>query len=142
MCDGLLQERRKIGGFLEDCHAQDLEDFVLAAVEFQLPFQDRNQHVGADGNPDLSPYCVGRSTEEMLDPQVLLDPLEEQFVLPAALVKLRYRGCRLGGTGFASASGITARPSTDRSSAPATGRLNGTRHATARSPVGQAGGRK
>ena len=36
----------------------------------------------------MGEHCVGRSTQKRLDPQVLLDPLEKQFNLPALSVYL------------------------------------------------------
>jgi len=57
--------------------------------QIELLFEDRNQHVNADGDPDLSLDGIGRSAEEALDAQVLLDPLEEQFDLPPTLVQFR-----------------------------------------------------
>ncbi len=36
----------------------------------------------------MGEHCVGRSTQKGLDPQVLLDPLEKQFNLPALSVYL------------------------------------------------------
>ena len=46
-------------------------------------FGNRDQHVSADRDPDLRLDCVLGSTQKRLDPQVLLDPFEEQFDLPA-----------------------------------------------------------
>jgi hypothetical protein len=51
-------------------------------------FPDRHQHVDAHRDPNLSLDCVRRVSVEALDPQVLLDPLEEQFDLSTHLVEL------------------------------------------------------
>ena len=56
--------------------------------------QDRDHQVDTDGNPDLRLHCVGRSTVECFDPEVLFDPLEEQFDLPAATEQLGDHQCR------------------------------------------------
>ena len=48
---------------------------------------DRNEHVGGHCAPHLRLHGVLAVAQEMLDPQVLLDPLEEQLDLPAALVE-------------------------------------------------------
>ena len=53
----------------------------------KLLFNDGNQHVGADGRPDLSLHGVLACAEKVLDAQVLLDPLEEEFDLPAVFVE-------------------------------------------------------
>lgn len=56
--------------------------------QIQALFQDGHQHVDGDGDPDLGLDRVFRSAVEGFDPQMLLDPLEEQFDLPAAFVQL------------------------------------------------------
>ena len=40
----------------------------------------------AHGDPDLGQHGVAGGAEEALDPEVLLDPLEEEFDLPAGFV--------------------------------------------------------
>ena len=74
--------------FLEQHDAQNLEDFAEAPVELEHLPQDGHQHVDTDGDPDLGLHRVLGGPVERPDPQVLLDPLEEQFDLPAALVQL------------------------------------------------------
>ncbi len=49
---------------------------------------DGNQHIHRDGGPDLGLHRILGGPVEGLDPQVLLDPLEEQLDLPPALVEL------------------------------------------------------
>jgi len=53
----------------------------------KLLFDDSDQHVGGHGAPDLRLHCVIVRAQKVLDIQVLLDPLEEQRYLPAALVQ-------------------------------------------------------
>jgi hypothetical protein len=79
-----LQER----GVLEERDAQDLQDFAQTAVEFQLLLREGHQHVHAHGNPDLRLDGVDRRPLECPDAKVLLEPLQEQLDLPAALVQL------------------------------------------------------
>lgn len=43
-------------------------------------------HISANGRPDLGLYCVDTVPIKGLHPNVLLDPLKEQFNLPALLV--------------------------------------------------------
>ena len=50
-------------------------------------FDDGNQHVGRHGATDLRLHGVLAVAEELLDSQVLFDPFEEQFDLPAVFVK-------------------------------------------------------
>src|SRR5690606_29652837 len=49
---------------------------------------DRDEHVGADRDPDLSLHGVLGGAVERFDPKVLFDPLEEDLYLPAAPVQL------------------------------------------------------
>jgi len=56
-------------------------------------FDDGNQHVGADSRPDLGLHSVFACAEKVLDAQVLLDPFEKEFDLPAVFVE----GCDGGG---------------------------------------------
>ncbi len=82
-------ERKRLqnGRFLERADAGDLQDVAHAALDLQFLLDDGHQHVDAHGNPHLRLHGVDRRAVERLDPQVLLDPLEEQLDLPAALVK-------------------------------------------------------
>ena len=53
----------------------------------KLLFNDSDQHIGGHGTPDLRLHRVLARAQKALDAQVLLDPFEEQFHLPAALVQ-------------------------------------------------------
>lgn len=53
----------------------------------KLLLDDGDEHVGGHGAPDLRLHRVLAGAQEALDAQVLLDPLEEQLDLPAALVE-------------------------------------------------------
>ena len=56
-------------------------------LDLEALSHDGDENVGTDRNPDLGFHCVGRGAVEGFDPEVLLDPLEEEFDLPAASVK-------------------------------------------------------
>ena len=56
----------------------------------KLFLHNSNEQVSADCGPDLCFDGILRCSVKGLDPEVLLDPLEEQFYLPACLVDLRY----------------------------------------------------
>src|SRR3989304_6914057 len=86
---GMLRKGLQYRGFFEKSDAENLQDFAEAAGEGESFLDDGQQHVHADRNPDLGLHRVDRRTVECLDAQVVLDPLEEQLDLPAALVKLR-----------------------------------------------------
>jgi len=53
----------------------------------QFPFNNGNQHVGGDGAPDLCLHRVLAVADKSLDTQMLLDPFEKQFDLPALFVQ-------------------------------------------------------
>ena len=73
--------------FLERRHAQNLQKSVEREFQRQPLLDDSDERVYCDGHPDLRPHCVLRCPIERLDPQVLFDPAEEQFDLPAKLVE-------------------------------------------------------
>lgn len=54
----------------------------------QTFFQNGDQQVNGDGAPDLGAHGVGRSAVKGFDAQMLLEPFEEQFNLPAAAIQL------------------------------------------------------
>src|SRR5258708_33709960 len=53
----------------------------------ELLFDDGDEHVDRDGDPDLGLHSVLGGAEETLDTEMLLDPFEKQFDLPTALVE-------------------------------------------------------
>ena len=87
----LLGKCLKKRGFLEKREAQNLQNFVQAPVELEFLLDDGHQDVDADGDPDLRLHGVLGGAIEGLDAQVLLDPFEEEFHLPAALVQFGNR---------------------------------------------------
>ncbi len=54
--------------------------------ESKLLLNNRHQCVDTNGNPNLSFDGVATSPEEMLDAEVLFDPLEEQLDAPPAFI--------------------------------------------------------
>jgi len=54
----------------------------------QTFFQNGDEQINGDGGPDLGAHGVGRSAVKGFDPQMLLDPFEEEFDLPAAAIEL------------------------------------------------------
>ena len=63
-------------------------------MDVQSLFDDGDEHVDRDGGPDLRLHGVLCRAVELLDPKMLLDPLEEQLHLPTAAIQL---GDRQGG---------------------------------------------
>src|SRR5437764_412937 len=61
--------------------------------EMKTLLDDRHEQVDGDCDPDLSLDRVLGSAEESLDAEMLLDPFEEEFDLPATLVE-RANSCR------------------------------------------------
>ena len=70
-------------GFLEKVDAQDLYQSVEIALDLESLADDGHEHVNRDGDPELGLDRVGRGAKEALDPEMLLDPLEEELDLPA-----------------------------------------------------------
>jgi hypothetical protein len=54
-------------------------------------FEDGDEDINGNGDPDLSLDSVFGSPEKLLDSQVLFDPFEEKFHLPTALINLGNR---------------------------------------------------
>ena len=79
------------GGFLEDADAQDLENFVQSCRAAQAFFEQGDQRIDRHRHPELGANGIGAGAVKDLDPQVLFEPAEEQFHLPALLVKPRHR---------------------------------------------------
>ena len=55
----------------------------------QTLFQDGDEQINGDGAPDLGAHRVGAGAIKGFDAQMLLDPFEEEFDLPAAPIQLR-----------------------------------------------------
>ena len=49
--------------------------------------QDGDEQVNGDGRPDLGVHGVGRGAVKGFDAQVLFEPFEEQFDLPASAIE-------------------------------------------------------
>lgn len=82
--------------FLEDRHAQNLQHLSHAHLQFEALTHDGHQQVHAQRDPQLGLDRVGRVAEKHLDPQVLLDPFEKQFHLPATVIEFADRAGRQG----------------------------------------------
>ena len=54
----------------------------------QTLFQDGDEEINGDGGPDLSAHRVVRGAVKGFDAQMLLDPFEEEFDLPATAIEL------------------------------------------------------
>jgi hypothetical protein len=67
------------------------QHFVESCIEGQVrirAFIDNGYiHIDGDGDPDSGLDLVFRGCEEGLEPEVLHDPLEEDFDMPAAFVE-------------------------------------------------------
>jgi len=85
--------------FLEKYNAENLQDFAQTQVDFEFFLDNRYENVNTDGNPDLSLHRVLGSAETCgelveskgFDTQIVFDTFEENFYLPAALVKSNNR---------------------------------------------------
>ena len=54
----------------------------------QTFFQNGDEQINGDGAPDLGAHRVGAGAIKGFDAQMLLDPFEEQFDLPASTIQL------------------------------------------------------
>ena len=79
---------------LEKHNAENLQDFGQTHFQFEFFLDNRYEYVHADRDPYLGLDRVDAGAKKRLDTQVLLDPFEEQFDLPAAFVKLGNGQCR------------------------------------------------
>ena len=73
---------------LKRVDAQNLQNPAEAFVESMNLIETGHHEVNADRDPDLGFHGVVGCAVEGLDAQVLLDPFEEQFDVPAILVDL------------------------------------------------------
>src|SRR5712691_6500903 len=73
--------------FLEGGYREDLQQSVERGVQVETLLDDGNEDIDRDGDADLRLHRVLRRAVEALDAKMLLDPLEEQLDLPAALVE-------------------------------------------------------
>jgi len=76
------------GSFLKNVDLQNLQNCVEVAGEVESLFQDGDQQINADSDPDLGFDGVGRCAVKGFDSQMLLDPAEEELHLPALLVNI------------------------------------------------------
>ena len=72
-------------------NAQKLQSSVECAGQLHLLVKDSNHQIGRHGDPYLGFHRVRTCAVKMLDPQVLLDPAEEQHDAPPHLVKHGHR---------------------------------------------------
>jgi hypothetical protein len=62
--------------------------FPQGLLESVCLLEQSDQQVTDEGSKYLNPNCVFGSSQELLDPEVLLDPFEEELDAPALLVTL------------------------------------------------------
>jgi hypothetical protein len=68
---------------------EDLYYFIQAGRQVESLFDDGDEDVNRDGDPDLSFDRVLGDAEEHFDTKMVLDPFEKQLDLPAATIKRR-----------------------------------------------------
>jgi hypothetical protein len=74
---------------LEDINAENREYRVYAHFQGEFLTYNEQQGVDSDGTPELGFDGVGFASEDHLDPQVLLEPLEKKFDLRACFIEQR-----------------------------------------------------
>ena len=65
-----------------------MQHLVKALFQAVFLFRDGDQQIRADRRPDLAADGILGTTVKIPDAQVLFDPFEEQFDLPAPSVKI------------------------------------------------------
>ena len=71
-----------------------MQNGVEARIQPEPLFQNGDQHINRDGDPDLGFDRVLGCAIECLDSQMLLDPFEEEFHLPATPIQFCDGLCR------------------------------------------------
>jgi len=74
--------------FLEKCKAQDLQYCVEIGTEIESFLDDRDQNINGNCDPYLSLHRIFGGAEKGFDAQVLFDPFEKQFDLPAVTIQV------------------------------------------------------
>jgi hypothetical protein len=72
--------------FLEKGDGENLQQCVEGGFQGEALLDDGDQDVDGNRDPDLRLHGIVRRAVELFDPEMLLDPFEEQLDLPAALV--------------------------------------------------------
>lgn len=75
--------------FRKNIYAYHLQNLTHRLVKTESLIENGNHQVNAHGDPDLGFHGVLREPVEGFDSQVLLDPFEKEFDLPARFVDLR-----------------------------------------------------
>ncbi|MEY4911195.1 MAG: hypothetical protein RL761_858, partial [Pseudomonadota bacterium] len=73
---------------LDEVHEVAKRDLLLDRFVRQKRYQ-----VGTNGNPNLGFHSIQSVAKEVLDREILLEPFEEQFDLPALLINGSNGGC-------------------------------------------------
>jgi hypothetical protein len=73
--------------FFEEGDRENLEQSVEGGIEGEALLNDGDQDVDGNRDPYLRPNRVVQCAVELFDPQMLLDPFEKQFDLPAAFIE-------------------------------------------------------
>ncbi len=84
----LFRKQRKNRGFRKQVKSESLRHLMHIVIEAEMLAGDGQKAISRDSRPYLNTHRVFRGSIEYFDPQVVLDPFEKQFDLPALLVKL------------------------------------------------------
>jgi hypothetical protein len=75
-------------------------EFQKSPGHLAFEHEPNQKQVSDQGGPDLDEHGILRGSVKGLDLQVLLDPLEKEFYLPAAAIKFGYfQGGQVQGVG-------------------------------------------
>ena len=70
-----------------------MQNLIGRALQLHVMLDNSHKAVSSDSGTDLYSDSVLSSTPELLDLEVLLESLEEQFYLPSVLVEVCYLLC-------------------------------------------------
>jgi len=73
--------------FLKKADADFLENFVERFLYAEFLFLDGDDQIRGDRNPDLGANRILTGAVKCFDPQMLFDPLEKEFDLPAVFIQ-------------------------------------------------------
>ena len=72
--------------FLEHIYLHEMQEVAQRNTYSEFFVRHQSDQIDANSNPDLGLHRIERVAKEVFDHQVLLEPFEEQFDLPALLV--------------------------------------------------------
>ena len=67
---------------------------VEISRDIKALLKNGDQHINGNSDPNLAFDSIFRSPKKRFDPQMLLDPFEKKFDLPAVTIQISHSLCR------------------------------------------------